>query len=297
VKSGWIRELLRRPTGAFGTVVVGGVIVSALVSRFWTPYPLLDQDVDDRWLGPSAHHWLGTDQIGRDTLSWLLAGSRTTLFVAFWATLIAALVGLALAALTALTPRAVAEPVIVVIDTLIAFPVLLIAMLLAAVFGGSLWVVVTAVGVGVGVNIARVVRPEIRRLAAADYVLAARSGGVGPLGILARHIVPNVGPVMIVQLSYVASLAILAEAGLSYLGYGAPPGTASWGRSLAASQHYIGVAPEAVLWPGLAIAMTALALTLLGDALREALDPRLRLRPTRTAGPTGLTVRAQTEAP
>ncbi|MET7400187.1 ABC transporter permease [Dactylosporangium sp. NPDC005572] len=275
---GWIGELLRRPAGVFGTAVVGGVLVAALVSLFWTPYPLLRQDVAERWRGPGWSHWLGTDQIGRDILSWLLAGSRTTVFVAGWATLVAALLGIALAAATALSPRRIAEPLIVLVDILIAFPLLLIAMLLAAAFGGSLWVVVTAVGTGIGVNIARVVRPEVRRVIASDYVLAARASGVGPAGILARHVVPNVGPVMIVQLSYVAAVAVLAEASLSYLGYGAPPGAASWGRSLADSQQYIGVQPASVLWPGLAIALTVLAVTLLGDALREALDPRLRRR-------------------
>ncbi|MEV6923665.1 ABC transporter permease [Dactylosporangium sp. NPDC051485] len=272
----WIGELLRRPAGAFGSAVVAIVAAAALVSLFWTPYPLLQQSVAERWQGPGARHWLGTDQIGRDTLSWLLAGGRTTVFVAFWATLIAAAVGLALATLTALSPRRVAEPVIVLVDILIAFPVLLIAMLLAAGFGGSLWVVVTAVGVGIGMNVARVVRPEIRRVTGSDYVLAARAGGVGPAGILARHVIPNVAAVAIVQLSYVAAVAILAEAGLSYLGYGAPAGTPSWGRSLADSQQYIAVQPASVVWPGLAIAVTVLAITLLGDALREALDPRLR---------------------
>ncbi|WP_460491818.1 ABC transporter permease [Dactylosporangium cerinum] len=219
----WVRELLRRPAGRFGTVVVGAVFGAALLSLFWTPHDLLQQDIAERWRGPGQQHWLGTDQIGRDTLSWLLAGSRTTVLVATWATLIAAAVGIALAALTALSPRWLAEPVIVVVDILIAFPVLLIAMLLAAAFGGSLSVVVTAVGVGVGVNIARVVRPEIRRVLASDYVLAARAGGVGPGGVLARHVIPGAGPVVIVQLSYVAAIAILAEASLSYLGYGAPP--------------------------------------------------------------------------
>lgn len=275
----WVRELWRRPAGVFGTVVAGGVLLAAGSSYFWTPYPLLRQNVDERWQGPGAQHLLGTDQIGRDTLSWLLAGSRTTVFVAFWATVIAAALGLTLAAVTALSHRRLAEPLIVLVDVLIAFPVLLLAMLLAAGFGGSLWVVVIAVGAGVGVNLARVVRPEIRRVLASDYVLAARAGGVGPGSILARHVIPNVGPVVIVQLSYVAALGILAEASLSYLGYGAPPGSASWGRSLADSQQFIAVRPESVLWPGLAIAVTVLALTLLGDALRDALDPRLRTRP------------------
>ncbi|MGB4778300.1 MAG: ABC transporter permease [Microbacterium sp.] len=285
-----MREILRRPGGAYGVAVVLVVVLAAAVSLAWTPYPLLQQDVADKWQGPSPEHWLGTDQIGRDTFSWLLAGARTTVFVATLSAVIAAIVGIAVGAAGALTPRWVAEPVTVLVDILIAFPTLLIAMLLAASFGGSLWVVVVAVGIAGGVAVARVVRPEIRIADRSDFVLAARAAGVVRARIVRRHLVPNVAPVVIVQLSLIAAAAVLAEAGLSYLGYGAPAGTPSWGRSLAESQRFIGVHPSAVLWPGLTITLTVLGLSLLGDAVREAVDPRLRTRlggPPRSGGARG----------
>ncbi|MDQ1205715.1 ABC transporter permease [Microbacterium sp. SORGH_AS_0862] len=275
-RRGILREVWRRPGGAYGLIAVAAVLVAAALSLVWTPYPLLQQNVVEKWQGPSPEHWLGTDQIGRDTFSWLMAGARTTVFVSVLSAVIAGALGVVLGALGALTPRWVSESLAVLIDVLIAFPTLLIAMLFAASLGGSLWVVVAAVGIAGGVSIARVVRPEIRIADRSDFVLAARAAGVRRTRIIRRHIVPNVAPVMIVQLSLIAAVAVLAEAGLSYLGYGAPAGTPSWGRSLAESQRFIGVQPVAVLWPGLTITLTVLGLSLLGDSLREAADPRLR---------------------
>lgn len=275
----WLAETWRRPAGSFGLLVVAGVLAAATLSLVWTPHPLLATDVARGWQGPSWDHLLGTDLIGRDTLSWLLAGAQTTVVVVVASVVLAALVGLPLGALGALLPARWSEPVVVLIDILVALPVLLVAMLLAAPFGGSLAVVVIAVGFAAGVNVARVTRPELVRASQSDYVLAARASGVGAVGRLTHHIVPNVSPVVIVQLSQTAGTAILAEAGLTFLGYGAPTSTPSWGRSLADAQSFIGVAPLSVVWPGLTIAVTVLALNLLGDALREAVDPRLRRGP------------------
>lgn len=279
VRPRWLGETWRRPAGAFGLLVVTGVLAAATVSLVWTPHPLLAADVTRGWHGPSWEHLLGTDLIGRDTLSWLLAGAQPTVVVVVASVVLAALVGLPLGALGALLPSRWSEPVVVVIDILVALPVLLVAMLLAAPFGGSLAVVVIAVGFAAGVNVARVTRPELVRASQSDYVLAARASGVGAVGRLVQHIVPNISPVMIVQLSQTAGTAILAEAGLTFLGYGAPTSTPSWGRALADAQSFIGVAPLSVVWPGLTIAVTVLALNLLGDALREAVDPRLRRGP------------------
>lgn len=281
----WLNALVRRPTGAFGVAVILVVVVAAVVSLLWTPYPLLASDVGARWQGPSLAHPLGTDHIGRDTASWLLAGARTTVIVATFSTLVAGVVGISLALVGAVAPRWVAEPVIVAVDILIAFPVLLIAMLFAAGWGGSLLVVVLAVGVGFGVSIARVTRAEIVRVLGSDVLLAARAAGAGPWWNLRRHVLPGISQVLVVQLSLAAAVSILAEAGLSYLGYGAPSGTPSWGRLLASSQQYITTQPSAVLWPGLAISIATLGFTLFGDALREALDPRLRV--SRIAGEPG----------
>jgi peptide/nickel transport system permease protein len=151
------------------------------------------------------------------------------------------------------------------------------------VWGGSLWVVIVSVGIGFGVNIARVTRPELRRVLHSDFVLAGRAAGLSPLQNLVRHLLPNVAPVFIVQLSWGMAVAVLAEAGLSYLGFGAPVTEPSWGLLLADLQRFISVHPLSVVWPGLAITLTVLGFNLLGDALRDATDPTL----SRRVGPKG----------
>ena len=271
----WLRELRRRPAGIFGSIVIILLVASAVVSSFWTPVDPFYADPFHPWLGPSLAHLLGTDAVGKDIFSYLFLGSRTTLLVAAGSSVVATVVGIALAALGALTGRWLRETIAVIVDILIAFPVLLIAVMLTAVLGPSLVNVVIAVGIGFGVNIARVSRGEIRRVARTDYVLAARAAGVGPWRNLVDHIFPNIAPVFIVQLSLAAGVAILSEAGLSFLGYGADPGTASWGRMLHDLQNYITLYPLTAVWPGVAIGLTVLGFNLFGDALREATDPRL----------------------
>ncbi|MGV2902468.1 ABC transporter permease [Microbacterium sp. AGC62] len=274
----WLGRLWGTPTGRFGIIVVAVIALTAIVALFWTPFDPQASDIGDRWLPPSWPHLLGTDDTGRDILSLLMAGARTTVFVSIGAGLVATLVGIALAALGALTARWMRETVAVLVDILIAFPVLLIAMMISSVWGGSLWVVIWSVGIGFGVNIARVTRPELRRVQQSDFVLAARAAGLTPTQSLVRHLLPNVAPVFIVQLSWSMAVAVLAEAGLSYLGFGASVVEPSWGLLLADLQRYIGVHPLSVIWPGLAITITVLALNLLGDGLREATDPTLRHR-------------------
>lgn len=274
----WLGRLWGTTTGRFGIVVVAVIGVTAVVSLFWTPFDPQASDIGDRWLPPSWPHVLGTDDTGRDILSLLMAGARTTVFVSIGAGIVATVVGIALAALGALTARWLRESVAVLVDILIAFPVLLIAMMISSVWGGSLWVVIWAVGIGFGVNIARVTRPELRRVQQSDFVLAGRAAGLTSSQNLVRHLLPNVAPVFIVQLSWSMAVAVLAEAGLSYLGFGASVVEPSWGLLLADLQRYIGVHPLSVLWPGLAITLTVLALNLLGDGLREATDPTLRHR-------------------
>jgi peptide/nickel transport system permease protein len=276
VRPVWLRELLRRPSGAVGALVVAVLVICAVVSLFWTPQDPFATDPFHRWQAPTAAHLFGTDGVGRDIFSYVFAATRTTLLVAVLSSLVAAVVGVVLAAVGALGPRRVREPVAVLIDVLIAFPVLLIAIMLSAVFGPSLTEVVVAVGIGFGVNIARVSRGEIRRVARTGYVLAARAAGLGPLRTLLDHVVPNIAPVFIVQLSLSAAVAVLSEAGLSFLGYGAPPSTPSWGRLLSDLQNYVTLYPLTVVWPGLAITITVLGFNLFGDGLREATDPRLR---------------------
>lgn len=282
-RDGWLARLWRLPTGRFGLVVVVAVAMTAAVSLVWTPFDPQHVDIPHQWLAPSWPHVLGTDATGRDILSLVMAGARTTVVVAIGAALVASVVGIVLAALGALTSRWLRETVAVLVDILIAFPVLLIAMMLTAIWGGSLAVVIWSVGIGFGVTIARVTRPELRRVLHSDYVLAGRASGLTNGQNLVRHLLPNVAPVFIVQLSWGMAVAVLAEAGLSYLGFGAPVTQPSWGLLLSQLQQYLTLHPLSVLWPGLAITLTVLALNLLGDALREATDPTLARRGVRAA--------------
>ena len=274
----WLVRLWRTPTGRFGLIVVIVIAATAVLSSFWTPFDPQASEIRDRWMPPGWPHLLGSDDTGRDILSLLMAGARTTVFVSVGAGVVATVVGIALAALGALTARWMRETVAVLVDILIAFPVLLIAMMISSVWGGSLWVVIWSVGIGFGVNIARVTRPELRRVQQSDFVLAARASGLTAAQSLVRHLLPNVAPVFIVQLSWSMAVAVLAEAGLSYLGFGASVVEPSWGVLLSDLQRYIGVHPLSVVWPGLTITITVLALNLLGDGLREATDPTLRHR-------------------
>lgn len=274
----WLRALWSTAAGRFGIVVVSLIALAAIVSLFWAPFDPQASDVRSRWLPPGLPHLLGTDNTGRDILSLLMAGARTTAVVSVGAGMVATVVGIALAALGALTARWMRETIAVLVDILIAFPVLMIAMMISSVWGGSLWVVIWSVGIGFGVNIARVTRPELRRVQQSDFILAAKASGLTPAQSLVRHLLPNVAPVFIVQLSWSMAVAVLAEAGLSYLGFGASVVEPSWGILLSDLQSYIGVHPLSVVWPGVAITVTVLALNLLGDAVREATDPTLRHR-------------------
>lgn len=274
----WFRALWRTGTGKYGIIVVSLVILAALVSLIWTPFDPAAADPSQKWQGPGWPHVLGTDDGGRDIATQLMLGARTTVIVSVGAAIVSTIVGVALACLATLTTRVVREAMATLIDVLVAFPVLIIAAILASVAGQSLWVVVFAVGIGFGVNMARVTRPELRRVLSSDFVLAGKASGLTTMQNVWRHVLPNVAPVYIVQLSWSMGVAVLAEAGLSYVGFGASANDPSWGRMLSETQAFIDIHPLAVIWPGLAISLTVLALNLLGDTLRETTDPTLSRR-------------------
>ncbi|MFF2086019.1 ABC transporter permease [Nocardia sp. NPDC058176] len=272
-----LSAVLRRPAGVFGAAVVVVLVLCALVSVWWTPFDPQATDPRRAWLLPFQQgHLLGTDRVGRDQFSQLLVGAQETVLAAAGSAVLAAVIGLALALTAVLAPRWVGATVIQLIDLVIAFPVLLLAMVLAAIYGSSLLTVIAAVGIGLGVVVARVSRAELARAVGADFVLAARAAGASTGRIVRKHLLPTIAPTLIVQLSLVMALAVLAEAALTYLGFGSSPSTPSWGGILQQQQNYIAARPLLVVWPGLAVALTVLGINLLGDALREATDPRLR---------------------
>ena len=248
-----------------GAAIVALVAVAALVSLAWTPHDPLQADVAARLQGSSAAHWMGTDQFGRDILSRVMDGARLTLTVAVGAVGISALVGVPLGIWAGMR-RGASRVVMAGADLLLAFPALLLAIVFTAVFGASIWIVVLAIGIAGVPGFVRVARAGALQVMQQDYILAARVAKVpGPV-IARRHVLPNIWPIVLTQVSVAVALAILAEAGLSFLGLGAPAPYASWGRMLQASQPYLATTPHLALWPGAAIALTVLGFNLLGHA-------------------------------
>lgn len=268
-----LRSMWRRTSGRFPLMVIGLWVLVSVVSLFWTPRPLMQTDGYHTWQAPSAEHWLGTDGTGADVFSWLMAGSRTNLIIVILTVLVAAALGLLFVAAMVSRHTVLAGASVVVVDALISIPTVLIALVLAVPLGASVAVIVIACGFGYGLNLARVARPQALLVARSAYVESAMANGASGAYVLFRHIVPNILPVMLVQLSLSAGTAVLAESGLTYLGVGVPSGTPSWGHSLATTVRFISVYPLTVLWPGLVVTVVVVALNLFGDALRDAIDP------------------------
>lgn len=265
------------------SLIAGGAVVlfvasMALVSFFWTPYDPTLVDASQRLLGPSARHWFGADKFGRDVFSQILMGSRTTLFVGFVAVGVAAVIGVPLGILAAMTPRRLGELLMRGNDLLLAFPALLLAIMLGAVYGASTLTAMIAIGIASVPSFARVIRSGALQVMGTEYVLAARSAGRRPFAIGVHHVLPNVSSLITVQASVSFAIAVLAEAALSFLGLGTAPPTPSWGRMLQESQEMLFSAPRLAIFPGLAIAVAVLGFNLLGDGLRDRFDPRLEDR-------------------
>jgi peptide/nickel transport system permease protein len=271
----------RRRLGAslvVGLLLVGLVVATALVSFFWTPYDPLRVDSSARLLGPSSEHLLGTDKFGRDTVSQLMLGARTTLFVGFIAVGLAAVIGVPLGLFASMTGGRVGGLVMRANDLLLAFPALLLAIMFGAVFGASTLTAMVAIGIATVPAFARIARSGALQVLSTEYVLAARAAGRRRLGIAVRHVLPNISGILIVQASVSFAIAVLAEAALSFLGFGTRPPTPSWGRMLQESQEFLYQTQRLALAPGIAIAVAVLGFNLLGDGLRDRFDPKLEDR-------------------
>ena len=260
-----------------GVLLVLLVIALAAVSFFWTPFDVESLDIRNKMQTPNGEHLLGTDHFGRDILSMLMVGARTSIAVALVAVVIGMGFGVPLGLAAASRHGSLLDEIIMRGNDLVfAFPALLIAILITAVFGPGAVNAIIAIGIFNIPVFARLTRGAALSLWTREFVLAARVAGKNALRISMEHILPNILNLLIVQGTIQFSLGILAEAGLSYVGLGAQPPTPSWGRMLADSQTLITLAPHLALSPGFAIILTVLGLNLLGDGLRDWLDPRVR---------------------
>ncbi|SFE29845.1 ABC transporter permease [Paracidovorax konjaci] len=276
--SGAWRRALRHPSFALGAGLSLLLVLAALLSFVWTPGSPYDMDMDSALRPPGAAHWLGTDAFGRDVASLLLVGARNSILVGVIAVGIGLSVGTALGLLAAARRGWVEEAVMRLADFTFAFPAILSAIMLTAVWGAGVVNSIIAIGIFNIPTFARVTRASAKAVWAREYVLAARACGRGPWRITLEHVLPNIAAALIVQATIQFALAILAEAALSYLGLGTQPPQPSWGRMLSEAQTLMFQAPLLAVWPGLAIALAVLGLNLLGDGLRDLLDPRLSRR-------------------
>jgi len=265
----------RHPSFAIGATLSLPLTLAAALSLVWTPWSPYEMNLATKLQPPSTVHWLGTDHFGRDVASLLLVGARSSILVGIIAVGIGLVIGSALGLLAAARRGWTEEIIMRVADFTFAFPAILSAIMMTAVFGAGIVNAIIAIGIFNIPTFARVTRASANAIWARDYVLAARACGRGPWSITASHVLPNILPVLIVQATIQFATAILAEAALSYLGLGTQPPQPSWGRMLSEAQTLLFQNPLLAVWPGAAIALAVLGLNLLGDGLRDLLDPRL----------------------
>ncbi len=250
------------------------VLVAVLAPLFIDPDAATRMQMTARLKAPSAQHWLGTDQLGRDLLFRVLLGARTSLSIAVSAVLISLALGLPLGLVSGFYRGAVDNVLMRLVDTLLSFPVLLLALTISAMLGPSVPNAIIAIGVAFTPFLARIVRGEALRVVQMPYVEAARAAGATDRRLIVLHVLPNILPPIIVQATISLAFAILAEAGLSFLGLGTQPPQSSWGLMIQASRDYLDRAPWTALVPGAAVALTVLGLNMSGDVLRDIFDPR-----------------------
>ena len=276
--SGWrgfLRNAGHSRSMLIGLAITLAIAGMALVSFFWTPYDVTRLVIADKMQPISAEHWFGTDHFGRDILSMIMVGARNSIAVAVVAVGIGMLIGVPLGCWAAARGGWVDEVLMRFNDLVFAFPALLSAVMITAIFGPGAVNAIIAIGIFNIPVFARIARAGALSLWPREYILAARAAGKGKALITIEHIVPNIASLLLVQGTIQFALGILAEAGLSYLGLGAQPPMPSWGRMLFEAQTRIMIAPHLAIFPGLAIVFTVLGLNLLGDGLRDVLDPRL----------------------
>jgi peptide/nickel transport system permease protein len=278
-----LRPLLRNHAALFGLAVIVLMTLAALLAPELAPYPPGEQFFDGLTLEgaplpPNERFWLGTDLLGRDLLSRLIFGARTSLIIGIVANGVAVLVGTLFGVVAGYLGGWIGAGIMRFTDLMMAFPALLLAIALAAIFSPSLWIVALVIAMVNWVQVARVIYTQTRALVEKDFIEASRALGAGPLRILARHVLPHLLPTMLVWATLGIATTVLLEATLSFLGVGVRPPTPSWGNIIFENQTYFATAPWLVFFPGAAILLLALSFNLVGDALHDALDPTQRGR-------------------
>lgn len=270
----WAR-LLRNRSFVIGAVLVLAMVSVALLAGLLSPFDPLRSNIRARLVAPDAVHWFGTDHFGRDILSRVMVGARISLAIGAFTVVVAGIAGTLSGAVAGFFYR-LDQPIMRVMDALMAFPSIVLAMVVSAVLGASLANVVIALAIATTPHTARIVRASVLLEREQEYVSAARSIGLGEWTILFKHVLRNAAGPLIVRLTYVFAIAILAEAALSFVGAGPPPPAASFGSIIAQGRDFMREAPWITVFPGLAIIVCVLGLNLLGDGLRDVLDPRLK---------------------
>ena len=271
----FLQRAFRHHSFALGAVLTFLLVFAATLSLVWTPWSPYEIDMAMKLQPPSTSHWLGTDPFGRDIASLLLVGARNSILVGVIAVSIGLFIGAGLGLLAAAKRGWVEEVIMRLADFTFAFPAILSAIMMTAVFGAGIVNSIIAIGIFNIPNFIRITRASAVAVWSREYVLAARACGKGPFRITFDHVLPNISSVLIVQITIRFAIAILAEAALSYLGLGTQPPQPSWGRMLAEAQTLLYQAPLLAVFPGVAIVMAVLGLNLLGDGLRDLMDPRL----------------------
>jgi peptide/nickel transport system permease protein len=273
---GWWRRFARNRGAIFGLTVLIGVVMLSALAPVLAPYDPLAQGVGRPLQTPSLAHWAGTDSFGRDVLSRIIYGARIALVVGIVSVALAMVVGVTLGLVAGYYGGWLDVVIMRVMDGLFAFPIIILAIAMMAIMGFGVTNVIIAVAVGFVAPFARVTRADVLAVKEEPYVEAARLAGVAGPAIILRHVLPNVLAPIIVQAALRVSGAIITEAGLSFLGLGPPPPTPVWGSMIAEGRNFIVMAPHISTIPGVALMITIVGLNLLGDGLRDTLDPRLR---------------------
>jgi peptide/nickel transport system permease protein len=266
---------LRNRSAATGLVILLALIILALFPATIAPYDPAKQDIPNRLQGPSTTHLLGTDQFGRDVLSRLIHGSRLSLLVGVVAVALATVLGIALGLISGFYGGVVDTMMMRFVDMLMAFPSLILALAIVAAMGASIVNAMVAVGISMSPRMARLARGVVLKLKEAEFVEAARAVGAGDLRLMLVHVLPNSLSTIIVTATLMVANAILVEANLSFLGLGAQPPTPSWGNMISDGFGFLTLAPWISVFSGVAIMAAVLGFNLLGDGLRDLLDPRL----------------------